>query len=425
MTEPSRGRLSRHQPTLWLGLGLTAAFLLALFPLTNTDIWWHLAAGRRIVEQRAFLYQDPFSISAAGRPWVDLHWLFQVVAYVLHAIGGVTALVVSKAMLVAAGVLLLVLAAEQTVGGRVRGVIVACTVAGLVPVRHLILARPIVVTLVLMAAFFFVLERVRAGGDRRLLTLLPLLQIIWANCQGLHPLGPVLVACYVAGVFGARLLGSERIQEAYAPASARMLPWVLVTCIAASWVTPYGYRAWQLPFLLLGRIDPTLASSYAVNVSEMVPPWLLAQRSPLQAAVLPVLALLTLASFVLIRRRLVLSRLLVAAAVLGLAMLANRNLLLAAWMCAPIVAMNVAASIVSAGEKSGGRLTELFRRAVRAPHTALGALALTVALALALMAREPDLREPAPFRLPSGAVELLRSLSGGPVFSSVRLGVMI
>src|SRR5687767_10958892 len=47
----------------------------ALTPVADSDIWWHLAAGREMIARRGFLWVDPFSLGARGRPWIDLHWL--------------------------------------------------------------------------------------------------------------------------------------------------------------------------------------------------------------------------------------------------------------------------------------------------------------------------------------------------------------
>ena len=74
------------------------------FALMDTDIWWHLAAGRLMVEGRHFIYADSFAADTLGRPWVDVHWLFQVLEFLLHRAGGVAALVVAKILLVGLGV---------------------------------------------------------------------------------------------------------------------------------------------------------------------------------------------------------------------------------------------------------------------------------------------------------------------------------
>jgi hypothetical protein len=79
------------------------AGLAALTPVADSDIWWHLAAGREMIARRGFLRTDPFSLGARGRPWIDLHWLFQLGSYALYRLGGLTALVGGKVLLVAAG----------------------------------------------------------------------------------------------------------------------------------------------------------------------------------------------------------------------------------------------------------------------------------------------------------------------------------
>src|SRR3954447_3607360 len=87
-------------------VGLVVAVVAAgLAPVADGDIFWHLAAGRRMVETGHFLRTDPFSLSAAGRPWIDVHWLFQLAAYAVHHAAGLAGLVVVKGALVAGGTL--------------------------------------------------------------------------------------------------------------------------------------------------------------------------------------------------------------------------------------------------------------------------------------------------------------------------------
>src|SRR4051812_50203955 len=64
------------------------AFVVSLTPVADGDIFWHLAAGREMVRRHAWLRADPFTISATGRAWVDVHWLFQLGAYAVHRLAG-------------------------------------------------------------------------------------------------------------------------------------------------------------------------------------------------------------------------------------------------------------------------------------------------------------------------------------------------
>ena len=95
--------VSRAVLLSWTALCVAVLAWTVCFPLTNTDIWWHLSAGRWILEQGRIPRVDPFAAGTAGTPWIDLHWLFQVAALGVHRLGGVAGLVLTKVALVALG----------------------------------------------------------------------------------------------------------------------------------------------------------------------------------------------------------------------------------------------------------------------------------------------------------------------------------
>jgi hypothetical protein len=84
---PSTPSASRPLALLAWGAALIGAFW-AWFPIADTDLWWHLAAGRELWEQGRWLAQDPFCSSTLGLPWLNIHWLFQLCAYALYSAGG-------------------------------------------------------------------------------------------------------------------------------------------------------------------------------------------------------------------------------------------------------------------------------------------------------------------------------------------------
>src|SRR5690606_29022286 len=94
-------------------LVLATAFSFAFTPLrTSQDEWWHLKAGRWIVEHRALPTHDIFTYAGADFRWYNHEWLSQVIFYLVYAlgaggdpgplgeVGGVTALVAFKALIV-------------------------------------------------------------------------------------------------------------------------------------------------------------------------------------------------------------------------------------------------------------------------------------------------------------------------------------
>ena len=115
------GRPSTERLLVFLAVA-AAAFVVALGPISDGDIYWHLAAGREMVQRGTLLHVDPFTVSAAGRPWLDVHWLFQLAAFAVYSVFGFAGLAVAKALLVAGGALILTAVAENAGGTSGRAV---------------------------------------------------------------------------------------------------------------------------------------------------------------------------------------------------------------------------------------------------------------------------------------------------------------
>jgi hypothetical protein len=409
------------------------AFVVGLAPVADGDLWWHLAAGRAIVRTHALLTVDPFSSGAFGRPWVDVHWLFQLAAFGVHAAGGLAALVVVKCALVAAGAVVLLGAVGRSASARARLPFVVALLAALFAARALLLLRPVIPTLVLLAVYFSLLERFRAEGRAALLWPLPFLQILWANLQGLSMLGPALVAAYAVGAGVAAAFGhrpgfpfAERFaSRAEARRATRALLLMLGLSVVACGVTPFGFGALALPFKLLLRLSPASGNVYAANVAENVPPFVVERFSPGQFAHLAWYLGLTALALVA-ARRVLLSHLLVLGGLVALALAANRNVLLLSWLGTPITVIAATPALRRAAVALRRRGTGL-PRALR--WSTYGALVAVLALASTAAAREPSLAAPAPWRAPVGSARVIAAraatiddVGGGAIFAADQFG---
>ncbi len=395
------------------------AFLSVCFPVTNTDIWWHLASGRWILEQAAFPTVDPFSAGAMGQEWIDVHWFFQLVAYAVHSAGGVLGLVLLKCLLFAATAFFLLRAAEGSTGTLPRPLIVAWICLLFVAGRSWVLARPIVFSLVFTGVFIWALERFKKDGRRFPLILLPFIQLLWSNTQALFILGPVIYSCYLAGeglshlAVRMRVPGFEAERNLPATALARLLR-VFALVVIACLLNPYGLSALVLPFKLLGRIDPLYGQLFSQNVSENLPPWILERAGAHPVGYFKWIAALTFASFLPTLKRIGLSRLFLAGVFFILALLANRNVLLFYVVAGPVAMINVC---------SRARQRGFFARVLQSPLLAIlvvGALALQLGTTAK---QEGSAARVAPFTTPAQSAGILKQRSGGgSLFCSVRYG---
>ncbi len=422
-TAETFAHLRRHSLSALL---FVAAGSTGLAPSLDGDVWWHLAAGREMLARGELLLSDPFSVSAAGRPWVDVHWLFQLLTYAVHHGFGLAGLVWAKCALIAAGaVVLLAALGRQRRSSWARPTFVTLLVGALFLARSLLLLRPVILTLLLLAAFFYVLESFARDGRASRLLLLPLLQVVWANCQGLSALGPALVGAYAVAAGGAALLAKRHwpfAPELTAGLAAKRhlkMLWLalLGVCLAGS-VTPFGLRALALPAKLLSRLLPGEHNVFSQGVAENVPPFVLERWTGGEfwhlKWYLGVLALAMLAG----GRRLRFSQVLLVLGFAGLALMSNRNVLLLYWVATPIAALQLG--------PWAHRLAHAWRGlSLARAFGGLNAAALAGVLCLSgvAAAHEPSLSEPSPFRMPSeSARRLLQLPAAGDVFSADHQG---
>jgi hypothetical protein len=418
------GNRTRSRALLAAALAV-GAFLVSLAPLSDGDLWWHLAAGREMLRTHAFLRTDPFSSGAAGRPWIDVHWAFQLVVYAIYQLGGLRALVVVKGLVVAIGALVLGDVVWRAGRNRAHAVFVPALLFALFAARGLLLLRPVIPTLLFLALYVHALERFRHEGRIAILAPLPLLQVAWSNVQALSMLGPVVVFVYATAAcadalgrshdwwpFARELSGGVDMRRAVS-----VLAGLLTSCLAACFVTPYGLSAVSLPFSLLARLVPGAGNVYSASIAENVPPWVLDESAPGRFVHLAIY-LAALALCLATARRLRPSHLMLAVAFSALALASNRNVLLLYWVATPI-------AVVAVGPTLAGLSWRFRQRAAR--RAGVAALAGSIVAGLSLggvaFARETTIAEPAPWRVPAESARRIAERGGkGDVFAADEYG---
>jgi len=172
---------------------LAFAGVISFRQTTSLDIWWHLKTGEWIWQQHRIPRIDPFSFTAAGKPWIAHEWLFGLVAFLIHRTSGLAGLIGAKALIVAAAVALAPWAARSR--GATAGMTLLVLTASYAIARLRLAERSELISLLLAIAFLLVHEK---SKDRRpLLLLLPALQLLWVNIHG----GTALLGWFLAGGF--------------------------------------------------------------------------------------------------------------------------------------------------------------------------------------------------------------------------------
>src|SRR5436190_22902906 len=238
---PQSSRTSPLDPVL-LALLLVFAFLLASFAVANSDFWMHLATGRLIAQGEYQFGHDPFSYASEG-PWINQSWLFDWLLYGVYTLGGGTALVVVKALVFVALIMLLFQIRRRD-GSWLLPILVLALAALAMHTR--LLLQPTILSYLLFAAMLWLLfgEPGPAPTGARRLWWLPGLFALWVNVDSWFIVGPLTLALVLLGSWLQRLTGGTSL---HAPKQlAALLGVGLLACL----LNPHHIRAFQLPYEL-------------------------------------------------------------------------------------------------------------------------------------------------------------------------------
>jgi hypothetical protein len=398
----------------------------------SVDAFWHLAAGRWMLDHGELLRHDPFRFTSGGAAWVDHEWGFQLLVAAVERAGGIPAIVAARAALLAALAALLWTLARRR--GAPAAAAAAITLVVTLGVRGRFFVRPEVASICLLAVLLALLEAGR-GGRRYSLAAVPLLAVVWVN---LHPgalVAPMVVLAYLVGWRSSSRRGNASSSgprgASTIAADAATAPWAARRPDQPGWLTVFGLPAATLLALLANpwgwhlfavplRISTALAAIEATN-----PDWSPLWRAPRPGFVLWMALLVAL--FATLRRRglsvdlpnaLVIGVL----AVLGVAGVRHQPL---AWVASGPWAAAAVASLANSGAR--------WRLARLAPATlAWLACGLAVAWCIAPPSRGPLRPRGSPPRFgtgiqpglfPAAAVDRVRELPGlGNLYNDVAFG---
>ena len=221
-----------------LGAALTSFAFVLFAPATfhDADTYWHIAAGRWMLENQAVLRIDPFSYTFAGHPWQTQEWQGEIImalAYIGLGWNGIA--------------LLFAFAAALTMGllGRhlarwLNGfVLIAVLVLSFECLATSLVARPHLLALPLLEMWTAGLLIAREEGRAPSWKLLPLM-LLWTNLHASFVIGLLLIVPFAL---------EAMLEES--PGSARRWGVFFGLALLASMISPHGIYGLIFPFRLM------------------------------------------------------------------------------------------------------------------------------------------------------------------------------
>ena len=196
--------------------------------MAGSDMWWHIAAGRELVQTGTPWMLDDWSFSAHGHPWHNHEWLADLLYYAWVSAFGVPSLVYWKWLLILATYMLLLVTLARVTGSWLAALPgAALAVALAAPFLDI---RPHLYSLLCYSVLLY-------GGlarQPRLYWLLPLF-VLWVNLHG-------------GFFFGLMALGILLFPwRAPRPAALGAALAVGLACLLATALNPAGLKAVLYP----------------------------------------------------------------------------------------------------------------------------------------------------------------------------------
>ncbi len=231
-----------------IGLCFLVAFFLFFHNLTtiNEDIGRHIKLGEIIWQTKSVPHTNLLSYTATNFPFINHHWLSEVVFYGFYNLGGFEGVMIVKIVVLLAAYLILFLIVKN----KLNSISILSFVISLTLISMRTDPRPEIFTYLILAIFLFIIYRVREDERKiNILWLLPLLELFWVN---LH----------IYFVIGYALYGAFLLERFFLKKPLRREVLIGFILALTTLINPNGFRGALYPL--------TIFKSYSVSIAENV-----------------------------------------------------------------------------------------------------------------------------------------------------------
>ncbi len=240
----------------WAFFASVGFFLVTIFFHTviefDQDLGRHLLMGKIIVSGLAVPKINLLSHTYPNFPFINSHWLSEVVFYLVNQVGGAGMLLGLKVVVMTAAFSLTTLTAWKFSRSLVATAMAFLVMAPVLLERTEI--RPEMFSYLFTAIFVYILLL----NQKRWWWILPILEIFWVNMHIYFILGPILVA-----IFGVQVVWSKRLER----------NWLLLIgglTIIATLLNPFGFLGAIYPFTVFENYGYSIVENQNIFFLETV-----------------------------------------------------------------------------------------------------------------------------------------------------------
>ena len=231
------------------------AVLLGCTVIAETETLVHVKSGQYLASH-GFLPDgtDPFAYTTEGRVWRNHAWLFDLVLAGVYGLGGAIALSVFKALLAGLAIWSVVTISRPHTPTWWNAI---TAVVGLIALIPFLTATPELITLLGCGLLLRLVMSWRYQDEKKLNWKIPVLFLVWANCDPRMFLGLLLLLLLAVGEL-LRRKPSENV-----PLIPKNVLWKTVgAAVLVSLFNPFGFYSWISAVEIYSVSDPLIREYY-------------------------------------------------------------------------------------------------------------------------------------------------------------------
>lgn len=238
-------------------LFFTFSFLYHSDQSFDQDLGRHLKLGEIILTSREVPRVNLFSYTSPDFPFINHHWLFEVIVYLASITIGLQALLVSKFLLllsIASAILFLAYKTKSSLYFSVSFIFL-----------HLLRGRselrPEIISFLFTVVTLLILEKF-VKDNSKVIYLLPLISLLWVNSHIYFPVGICIQLIFLGDILFQKYV--QKRKNALASKKLTTLSIVLGISLAASFINPHFIKGALYPFMVFRNYGITITENLTV-----------------------------------------------------------------------------------------------------------------------------------------------------------------
>lgn len=235
--------------------------VLSIKSIKEPDIWWQLATGKWILDSKSIPTSDVFSFTFFGVSWVNIKWGFEVIIALLAQFFSPAAIPFLQ-VLVSVGIIYYLLQFIYLINPSVlknywqKNIVIVIMLIVLVNISYRIIGRPEMFSHFFALMFLYYINRFK--NNKKIIFILPFIQLLWTNLHEAFGLGLIIILIYLVSEWFIYLKNKNNEKPFYLSIAA-----ILSILVIA--INPYGISMYQKPLEIFEQLE---TNKYTVELAN-------------------------------------------------------------------------------------------------------------------------------------------------------------